>query len=211
MTKLQKLISIASDSLALSPATESNFNELPPGLSMLLQNRNGFSAFESALVVFPSTESVGVPGVHEWNDLTGWRRHYRTVIADEYVCFAQDLFGLQFAIANSGVVRLNPESGSVTAYADTIEGWAKRLLENYEEDTAWPLAHEWQLSHGVLSPNLRLLPKLPFVLGGQYEVENLVELDCRQAMEYWGKLYEAIRNVPDGQSVSLAGWIYWGS
>lgn len=45
MTRLQKLISIASNSLTTTPATEASLNELPPGLSMLLQERNGFVAF----------------------------------------------------------------------------------------------------------------------------------------------------------------------
>jgi len=207
MTKLQKLISIASAAFSLEPASESNFEELPSELSILLKNRNGFSAFESALVVFPAKESNGVPGIREWNDMTGWRRHYRTVLADQYVCFAQDLFGLQFAISNRSIIRLNPETGNVTTYASNIEEWAKRLLENYAEDTGWPLAHEWQLTHGFLPANYRLLPKLPFALGGEYEVENLVALNCQQVMNYWGKLYETIRNVPDGKAVSLSGWI----
>lgn len=207
MTRLKKLISIASESLTTTSATETSLNELPPGLSMLLQMRNGFVEFESALVVFPTTESAGVPGIHEWNNLTGWRRHYRAVITDKYICFAQDLFGLQFAIANSDVVRMNPECGSVIAYAQSIEEWAMRLLENYEEDTAWPLAHVWQMSNGVLAPNMRLLPRVPFVLGGEYVVDNLVAVECHQVMEYWGSLYEAIRDVPDGQSVRLANWI----
>ncbi|MGE0606435.1 MAG: hypothetical protein AB7O62_04845 [Pirellulales bacterium] len=145
--------------------------------------------------------------IQEWNDLGGWRNHYRDVLASEDHCFAQDLFGLQFAITKSGVVQLNPEDGKVVPYATSIEDWAKCILENYEEDTAWPLAHDWQNQNGVLPPHMRLLPKVPFVLGGEYEVDNLVAVECRQAMAYLSKLYNAIRNVPDLQSVSLAGWI----
>ncbi len=166
MTRLLKLISIATEALSPLPPAQSELVEMPLDLITLLNSRNGFSAFESALVVFPSVEKLGVPGVREWNDLTNWRHRYRGVLADEYICFAQDLFGGQFAVSTPGIVRLNPENGSVTSYAHTIEEWAKRLLENYEEDTAWPLAHEWQVSNGILPPNMRLLPKIPFVLGG---------------------------------------------
>ena len=207
MTKLQKLISIASAPFSLGPESELNFEELPSELCVLLENRNGFSAFESALVVLPAEGGNGVPGIQEWNDMTGWRSHYRTVLSDQYVCFAQDLFGIQFAISSRGIFRLNPETGMVTTYASNIEEWAKRLLENYAEDTGWPLAHEWQSTHGFLPASFRLLPKLPFVLGGEYEVENLVALKCKKVMDYWGKLYEAIRDLPDGKTVSLSGWI----
>jgi hypothetical protein len=207
MTKLQKLLSIASEPLSSLPATELNSQELPPQLKALLDSRNGFAALESALVVFPTRTAMRVPGIHDWNNLEGWRCHYRDVLAAEYCCFAQDVFGLQFAIAKSEVIRFNPESGDVSPYANSIEEWAKRLLENYEDDTAWPLAHDWQLLNGVLPPHMRLLPKLPFVLGGEYEVDNLIAVECHRAMEYWGKLYDAIRNVPDGQRVSIVGWI----
>lgn len=207
MTKQLKLLSIASEPLSLPPPDDAQSQGLPHQLKALLQSRNGFSAFESALVVFPSRDSMGVPGIHEWNDLAGWRYHYQDVMASEDCCFAQDLFGLQFVIGKSGVARLNPESGNVVFYAKSIEGWAKRLLENYEEDTAWPLAHEWQILNGVLPPHMRLLPKVPFILGGEYEADNLVAVECHQAMGYWSKLCNAVRNVPDGQSVSLTGWI----
>lgn len=207
MAKLQKLLSIASDPLSPFPPDDAQSLTLPRQLKAILDVRNGFMAFESALVLFPSRDSMGVPCIHEWNDLEGWRYHYRDVLASDDYSFAQDLFGLQFVMTRSGVVRLNPEDGEVVPYASSIEDWAKQLLENYEEDTGWPLAHDWQIQNGVLPPSMRLLPKVPFVLGGQFEVDNLVAVECRQAMAYWSKLYNAIRNVPDGQSIGLKGWI----
>ncbi len=35
----------------------------------------------------------------------------------------------------------------------------------------------------------------------------MVAVDCKVAMGYWGKLYDTIRTVPDGQSISFSGWI----
>lgn len=207
MTKLEKLLSISSEALSLFPPDDEQSLRLPLKLQALLESRNGFSAFESALVIFPTRESIGVPGIHDWNNPQGWRYHYRYVTASDDYCFAQDLFGLQFVVSQSGVVRLNPEDGKVVPYANSIEDWAKRLLENYEEDTAWPLAHDWQLQNGVLPAHMRLLPKMPFVLGGEYEVDNLIAVECSLAMRYWSNLYDAIRNLPDGQITSLVGWV----
>ena len=207
MTNLHKLVSLASESLSQVMPVATDVAGLPLELGAMLRSRNGFTAFESALVVFPLVHGSDVPGIRDWNDLKGWRRHYLGVIGDDCVCFAQDLFGLQFVLSRSGVLRFDPECGGVSHYAKSLEDWAKQLLQNYEEDTAWPLAHEWQLLNGVLPPNMRLLPKLPFVLGGDYEADNLIAVECTQAMEFWAKLFEAIGNVPDGQSVTLDGWL----
>lgn len=207
VTRLQKLLSIASEPLSPGPSEEKALCEVTPELGDLLSRRDGFVAFESALVVFPTRTGSGVPGIQEWNDPAGWRSRYRDVLAPEYCCFAHDLFGTQFAISPSEVIRLDPEVGHVERYASTLEEWAKRLLQNYREDTAWPLAHDWQLLNGVLPPGSRLLPRQPFVLGGEFEVDNLVAVECQQAMAFWGMLYEGIREVPEGQPVHLSGWI----
>jgi hypothetical protein len=209
MNYLDKLLAIASPSFSLVKPDLPTVSRLAdfPDLLDVLRTRNGFTAFESALVVFPIVEVSGLPSIFEWNSVNSWRKNYIDVMPSGYFCFAQDLFGVQFAISSEGVIRFNPESGQVTSYAGSIDEWAMKLLENFEEDTAWPLAHEWQTLHRGLQPNERLLPKQPFVLGGDYVVENLVAVECKSAMEYWGQLYNAIRNVPDGGSISISGWI----
>jgi hypothetical protein len=209
MNHLDKLLSVASHPFSTGKPSILATPRLAdfPELLEMLRVCNGFTAFESALVVFPTTEAEGVPDIFEWNAADGWRRTYLDVLSSGYFCFAHDLFGVQFAVSSEGVIRLDPESGKVTSYAGSIVEWAERLLENFEEDTAWPLAHDWQSLHRGLQPYERLLPKQPFVLGGDYIVENMVSVDCKPAMEYWGKLYNAIRSVPDGGRVSLSGWI----
>lgn len=207
MIKLNKLLSISSEALSMHPSDAAQSLRCPNKLKALLEMRNGFIAFESALVVFPTRKSKGVPGILEWNDLNGWRNVYQDVVSPEDLCFAHDLFGGQFVITKSGVIHMDPETGHVMPYADSIEGWAERLLDHYAEDTAWGLGHEWQMIHGSLPPHMRLLPKLPFVLGGEYEVENLIAVECHEAMNYWGQLYNAIKGVSDGEVVTLDGWL----
>ena len=206
MTSVQRLLKIASNQLSLDACSASESNRLPVELHKLLTSRNGFVAFESALVVFPSTRFDEVPGVIEWNDLNGWKRHYLDVLPKESICFAQDAFGDQFAISKSCILRMNSETGTVQEYSDSIEGWAERILENYMADTGWPLAHEWQVLHGPLSPHMRLLPRIPFVLGGEFDESNLVAVESQSAMEFLGRLYQAIREVPDGQPITILDW-----
>jgi len=211
MNKLEKLLSISSAPLSSTSSTASVLRRQKGAvfeeIQALLNNKNGFVAFECALVVFPTIDSQSVIGLDSWNDLNGWRRWYRGCIKDEVVCFAHDLFGGQFAASERGIIRLDPESGEVTEYAESVHQWAASLLANYPEDTGWPLAHEWQEANGPISPAERLLPKQPFILGGDYVVENLTLIDARVAMDNWGRLYEAIQSVPDGQEITISEWL----
>lgn len=207
MTSLQRLLSVASDALSPIPCDHKIAVGIPSALRQLLGVRNGFSAFQNALVVFPCNRVMDMPSIHEWNNILGWRRWYAGLIDNDAMFFAQDLFGTQFAITQAEVVRMNPETGDAHLYSRSLEGWAQRLLDNVEEDTALPLANEWAESEGTLSRSERLLPKVPFVLGGEYEITNLTPVHCEQAMEYWGLMYQTIRDIPDGQSVTLSGWV----
>lgn len=214
MNKLQKLLAISSapvvefQSISLLLCT----HRWPAlhDLQSLLDTKNGFVAFESALVVFPTRDTPSLPSVDSWNDSSGWRRWYRGFIPEEVIFFAEDLFGGQFGILHNRIVRFDPECGDLTHYAESLHAWAERVLERFPEDTGWPLAHEWQLANGPLLPTQRLLPKQPFILGGDYVVDNMTPIDRTAAMDNWGRLFQALRRVPDGQWVTVNGWLTQG-
>ena len=170
---------------------------------MLLRACDGFYAFESALHVFPSTTTASELGVAEWNAPQCWRETFDALTGD-LCCFAEDVFGVQFTIGLDGVVgALDPEIGVVKHVADDIEAWAQRVLDDYSVLTGWPLAHEWQIANGPLRAGRRLIPKVPFVLGGDFSIENLYDADAVSAMRYRGELAAQMRDLPDGSSVTL--------
>jgi hypothetical protein len=170
-----------------------------------LQERNGFLAFESALHVRAFGSHDSYPGLLEWNDLQGWRRHYPSVPRD-VLFFAEDALAGQFGISPNGIGRLDPESGKYASHSSMLDEWASRVLENYNFETGWELAHKWQMAHRPLKLGERLVPKQPFVLGGEFESDNLLAVLAGEAMERFGRLYQAIRNTPDGQRVTLDFW-----
>jgi hypothetical protein len=65
------------------------------------------------------------------------------------------------------------------------------------------LAHEWQQQNGPLPPGIRLVPKIPFVLGGEYRVDNLYAADCWRAMRCYGHIATQIHDLPEGAGVSF--------
>jgi hypothetical protein len=177
--------------------------ELAAGLGVLLGACNGFYAFESALHVFPSTATPSETSVAEWNEPELWRETF-DAIGPGWCCFAEDVFGAQFAIGPTGVVGLlDPELGVIEHVADDVEAWAQRLLDDYEVLTGWPLAHEWQVANGPLRAGRRLIPKVPFVLGGAFSIDNLYAADAVSAMRYRGELAAQMRHLPHGSSVTL--------
>jgi hypothetical protein len=211
MNKLEQLLSISSKAFARTRSISLLLSGKPRGeleqVQSMLDTKNGFAAFESALIVFPTIDTTFAPSIDSWNEMSGWRDSYRGFIPDDVVFFAEDLFGGQFGALQSEIVRLDPESGEIHHYAKTLLDWSERLLENYPEDTGWPLAHEWQVAKGPILSCQRLLPIQPFILGGDYIIENMTLVDSHIAMENWGRLFQAVKSVPDGQVVTISGWL----
>jgi hypothetical protein len=170
-------------------------------LAALLHHRNGFFAFESALHVFASgTTSALGRSLEDWNNPYGWIAAYRDA-AEDFCFFAEDIFGSQFAIRGGEVYTFDPETGESEVMASSIEDWADKLLADFEVLTGFPLAHEWQRVFGELTPGQRLVPKTPFVLGGEYATSNLYPLDAGVGMRLRAELAVHIKNSPDGTQV----------
>ncbi|HKJ51573.1 MAG TPA: SMI1/KNR4 family protein, partial [Gammaproteobacteria bacterium] len=66
-----------------------------------------------------------------------------------------------------------------------------------------PLAHQWQVIHGQLPARKRLVPKIPFVAGGEFSIENLFLIDAVEGMKYRADIAIQIKDLPDGTQVKL--------
>jgi hypothetical protein len=205
MSALQKLLSCASPPLARTApdaATFSAFGRVGAELLDLLRRRNGFFAFESALLVRPSGSSPDLHTLETWNEPALWRDAYAgTPLPSDALYFAEDAFGAPFALDGRGVLTVDPETGASERIASDLEGWARAVLDDPAFLTASPLAHDWQVKHGALAPGQRLVPARPFVLGGEYAVDNLVAYDAARGMRVRAGLARQLVDVPDGSSV----------
>jgi len=209
MTSIEKLLSVSSAATSQQPAGV-DFDELgdygPLGqqLDSLLRVRNGFYAFESALHVFPAArqEDGKEATLSHWNSFQLWRFEYGE-LADRVLFFAEDAFGNQFCLHNRRVRSFDAETGEMSDLADNLEGWAKQLLAEYPVLTGYPLMHQWQEKHGALPVGTRLMPKIPFVLGGKYSLNNLYALASVSAMKTRGYLARQLKDLPDGSQVEF--------
>ena len=168
----------------------------------MLARRNGFYAFESALHVFPLEDCGSEIGIRRWNSPGLWRGEYGELLRGHFF-FAEDVFGGQFSIRSDRIWMVDEETGESSEMAGSLEGWAKRLLEDHRVLTGWPIAHEWQMTHGPLPTGKRLMPGRLFVLGGEYEVRNLAAIDAVEAMGFRGYMAVRLANLPDGTKVRI--------
>lgn len=178
---------------------------LGPSVSVpgLLGLRNGFYAFESALHVFPSGTGDAPMSLELWNTPSLWRFAYPSV-PQEWVFFAEDVFGDQFVrLPDGSVSRFTAETGEVKRFARDEAGWASAVVAEYEIETGWPLAHAWQQEHGRLPEGKRLAPRTPFFGGGAFAVDNLYAVDAVEGMRARGSVARQIAGVEDGATIQF--------
>jgi hypothetical protein len=179
-----------------------NMGGLLPELFSLLANKNGFYAFTSALLIRSSGNCGKPASIEKWNERSLWLEKYEMLMRP-MTFFAEDVFGCQFAICDDRIVSFEPETGAIRDIADSIETWTYTILEKYKYWTGCSIAYEWQKVHGKLKPGNRLLPKQPFVLGGDYMVENLIEKEEVESMLIRAGFASAIRDIPDGTDIEF--------
>lgn len=169
----------------------------------MLQLKNGFYAFETALHVFPITSDLdrGID-LEEWNSSSLWREGYQD-LAEGLIFFGEDVFQDQFCISSRGILRFSAESGKTVMMANSLERWAEVVLADYKYETGWTTASQWQAEHGSLPNGKRLMPRTPFFLGGQYSLDNLWAGDAVEGMRVKADLAMQTRNLSDGTKIKL--------
>jgi hypothetical protein len=206
MKRLEELLSISSEPLASKPSAFPEFLRayvLGPELFEMLKQKNGFYAFESSLHVLPLT-SDSESGLEGWNRESLWRTGYQD-LADGLLFFAEDILQDQFCLSTkkNSVLRFHAETGRIDFAANSLEEWADLVLSNFQEETGWTFAHEWQLKNGPLPQGQRLMPKKPFFLGGGYELGNLWAGDALEGMRFKADLAMQTRELPEGAQVKI--------
>jgi hypothetical protein len=190
----------------LGPEIELDFG-LPGGplreLGALLSAKNGFFLFNGGVSVFRAGERGIGPELLNWNEAGTWKDTYAG-LADEYFCFGQDIFGVQFAIRdNAEVVTFNPETARTNPIGDSLESWAEWLLADPDVHGAADFARAYQDQHGALEVDQRLVPLQFFVGGGGYEFENFAVREAAAAMRIRGPIAQQVHPLPDGATIRI--------
>lgn len=209
-SNLDQLIRISSDPIASrlpQQISQTGGKFIPGDLGLLLNTKNGFLAFESALHIFASVDTDTAQGIPYWNGSRGWSI-YDDLDLSGYTFFAQDIFGFPYAISDKGIVcKFDPESGLMKAHSGSLEEWAGVILEKYNYETGWQVVHEWQIKNHPIDFTYRLLPQKPFIIGGEFKAENMKAIPSSQVAITYFHLYKQVKDIPDGTSIEINDWI----
>ena len=120
-------------------------------------------------------------------------------------CFGQDIFGNLFAFRNSGkVVFLNIETAEIEEIASDFKDWLEVFLCDVNYFTGVELIKDLnEVEAEELARGYRLCPKVPFVMGGSYQKENLYLKFSDKNINYNASIARQLVGLKDGQKVEL--------
>jgi hypothetical protein len=143
-----------------------------------------------------------LPSRPTWNDATGWKGKYVNIpIPGEVV--AESFLGDQYLVVDLLVARWDPESGDTEPTGLSLDDWIARMREDASTEVPVWLLSEFERSNGSLAVTEHLAPRLPFILGGEFEVDNLYAADAVKDLEWRAQLAVQLRDLPDGAEVKL--------
>ncbi len=143
-----------------------------------------------------------LPSRSVWNEASGWKRHYTDVPVPDVV-IAESFLGEQYAVVDSVVVRWDPETGETESKGLSEGGWIAAMEDDPSVDAPVWLLQAWELANGALPLTQHLAPKVPFVLGGEFELGNMYAADAGSDLAWRAQLAQQIRDLPDGAEVTL--------
>ena len=119
--------------------------------------------------------------------------------------FGQDTFGNQFCFnAVGSIVFFNIETGEIEPLADSFLSWEKALISDLDYLTGVNLRNKYVTNNGgELKYSDRLCPKVPFVMGGEYEINNLYPLSLNDCLLVNYNIAKQVHDLPDGTPVIL--------
>lgn len=170
-------------------------------LAPLYARCNGGYFFGGALEIFP----IGTghyTAIEPWNAATGWRKDFDQDL-EGVAFFAHDLFCFPYGVRGNAIVRLNYETGEIESLAGTLDEFLGLLLDDCDYYSGQSLLEEWQETHGPLPVGQRLFAKMPFVLGGDWEIDNLWASAPLPVLSFRAFVARHLKGKPDGTRVSL--------
>ena len=171
-----------------------NISPIYSELFQILSKKNGFYCFETALHFYSADQLIAIDSI------------IKNILGNDSFSdmsfFAQDIFCNQFTIKDEKIYLLDIESLELEYIADNFEDWEKEVLNDYNYFTGYSLCHEWQKIYSKIYPK-RLNSKKPFILGGEYNIDNLFADEVQKIIESKLELAKKLIDTKDGDSVEI--------
>jgi hypothetical protein len=76
-------------------------------------------------------------------------------------------------------------------------------LNDYNYYTGYSIGSNWQKINRPLKSGERLIPKQLFILGGKFELDNMMLMNDVQSMRVRAGFASKLKDLPDGTSIKF--------
>ena len=167
----------------------------------IITSGNGGFFYNQSLQIYGYSQLYNYNDIESVNSLL--KKEYENIFAG-LISFAQDLFGNQFCfdVANKGIVFFDVETGAKDHIATNFSNWTDVLTERLQYFTGINVLEAWLLNNH-LSFNQRLCPKIPFLMGGEFNVDNLYASVFPNSIKAYANIARQVYDLPDGTPIKL--------
>ncbi len=167
--------------------------------SFLTGISNGGFFFGQSLQLYSVAKVPAFQSISYVNNI--FQYEYKEIV-ENMTFFGQDIFGNQFGFAPQGVVFFNIETGVTDFLAKSFNEWVNVIMGDLEYLTGRAFLTQWKQNKELLFDQ-RLCAKKPFVVGGEYKLENLYAQYFPTYISSNASIARQIYNLPEGTEIKL--------
>lgn len=162
-----------------------------------IKKYNGGFFFEKSLLIYGYTSNHEIYSLDKINEKINLE--YGTISANNFF-FACDAFGNQFCFDYliDKIFFFNIETGNKEFIANDFIEWIQVIKSETDYYTGQPFVVKWEEIMHPLNSDERLTPKMPFILNGQYDLNNIRVEKLDKILEFNSSIAKQIFDLPDG-------------
>ena len=168
-------------------------------LAFIKDVSNGGFFFEGSLHLYGFCKS---PTYHNIKFVNSIISYEYGKFSEGLVFFGQEALGNQFAFTNKGIAIFNIETAGIEIIAKDFNSWLQILKNDLEYLTARNLLISWKRNEEIRYDQ-RLCAKKPFIIGGEYSVENLYPQFFPTYLSSNANIAKQIHDLPDGTEINI--------
>jgi hypothetical protein len=162
-----------------------------------IKKYNGGFFFDKSLLIYGYTSRQEIYSLDKINEKINLE--YGIISANDFF-FACDIFGNQFCFdyATGKVYFFDIEIGSREIIANNFIEWIQVIESKTDYYTGQSFIIKWEEIMFPLNYDERLTPKMPFILEGEYHLNNVRVEKLGKILEFNSNIAKQIFDLPDG-------------
>ena len=131
-------------------------------------------------------------------------KHYNSLLQQGLTTFGEDLFGNQFCVLEEKYYLLDIETSELKIISNSFHGFLKELEQDIDYYSGFPITQEMDKAKlEMLGTGCRLCPIKPFVIGGEFKLNNLVLEKFDVNFRHNADLAKQLVSLKDGEKVKI--------